>query len=67
MKNLHYDLVKLLHSKLDNVWRLEKHYLKDAKECVRCRALFGKLLKAEKDGLEMLKKELTEHGKTGLK
>ena len=30
MQNINYDLLKLLHAKLDTVWRLEKHYMEDA-------------------------------------
>lgn len=32
MKNVNYNLIKLLHTTLDTVWRLEKYYLADAKE-----------------------------------
>lgn len=62
MKNLHYDLLKLFHSKLDNAWRLEKHYLEDAAECADCATLFSKLLEDEKACAEELKAELLKHG-----
>jgi hypothetical protein len=62
MENLHYDLLKLLHSKLDNVWRLEKHYSGDAVDCADCAALFNKLLEDERNHAEELKAELLKHG-----
>lgn len=61
MKNLHYDLLKLLHSKLDDVWRIEKHYLRDAKDCERCEALFKKMLDEWSRHAEELEAELAKH------
>jgi hypothetical protein len=59
MKNVNYDLVKLLHSKLDNAWRLEKYYLADAKE-VKCHSApaLEKILEEEKRHINMLKDEI---------
>lgn len=31
MKNVNYNLIKTLHNALDDLWRLEKFYVKDAK------------------------------------
>jgi len=61
MKNLHYDLIKLLHGKLDDAWRIEKHYLADA-DCDECREMFEKLLAADREQIEMLSRELKRHG-----
>ena len=59
MKNINYDLLKLLHSKLDNVWRLEKYYVDDAKEA-KCHSTSAleKILEDEKKHVEMLREEI---------
>lgn len=55
MKNINYDLLKLLHSKLDNVWRLEKFYVRDAKK-EKCESLpiLTEILKDEKKHVKMI-------------
>ena len=62
MKNTNYNVLKLLHETLDNLWRIEKHYLNDAKSC-SCEC--GKLMKTMQKDLakhaDMLKKELASH------
>lgn len=59
MKNINYDLIKLLHSKLDNVWRLEKYYVGDAKEakCHSVNCMEG-ILEDEKRHVQMLRDEI---------
>lgn len=63
MTNANYNLLKLLHNTLDDLWRLEKYYIKDAKEegCSKCE----EMLKAIKTDVEkhvgMLKEELANH------
>jgi len=59
VKNINYDLVKLLNSKMDNIWRLEKFYCEDAKEA-QCKSIdsLHKILEDEKRHLKMLKKEI---------
>jgi hypothetical protein len=59
MQNINYDLLKLLHSKLDNVWRLENYYVRDAKKA-KCHSLAAlqQILKDEKKHVEMLRVEL---------
>jgi len=66
MKNANYNLVKLLLNKLDDTWRVEKHYSKDAKSmsCKDCQAILGKILDADRRHVEMLRKELSKHIKT---
>ncbi len=60
MKNINYDLLKLLHSTLDNVWRLENYYIRDAKaaKCHSVKAL-EQMLKNERKHAETLKKEIS--------
>jgi len=59
MKNVNYNLLKLLHLKLDNVWRLEKFYIDDAKQA-NCHSvsLLEKILESERDHAESLKGEI---------
>ncbi len=59
MKNINYDLLKLFHSELDNIWRLEKHYVNDSKEA-KCHSVdaLEKILEDEKRHAEMLKDEI---------
>lgn len=59
MKNVNYNLLKLLHLKLDNVWRLEKFYIDDAKQA-NCHSipLLEKILESEKSHVESLKEEI---------
>ena len=67
MKNVNYDLVKLLHSKLDNAWRLEKYYLGDAKE-VKCHSVpaLEKILEEEKGHINMLIDEIKLRMEAGI-
>ncbi len=59
MKNINYDLVKLLHTTLDTIWRLENHYIKDA-SAVKCHSepALKKILEDEKKHAEMLREEI---------
>jgi protein-arginine kinase activator protein McsA len=63
MKNANYNLVKMLLAKLDDVWRIEQHYAKDAVEhgCDRCEALLTEILKTDKEHIEALRQELAKH------
>ena len=55
MKNVNYDLLKMLHSKLDNVWRLEKFYVRDAKkEKCQSATILDQILKDEKKHVKLL-------------
>jgi len=67
MKNINYDLIKLLHSKLDNCWRLEKFYCQDATEA-ECASIdvLKKILEDEKRHVDMLKKELERRMTSGI-
>lgn len=59
MKNINYDLLKLLHSKLDNIWRLENYYINDA-DTAQCHSLAAlkQILEEEKKHADMIRKEL---------
>lgn len=59
MKNINYDLLKLLHTKLDTVWRLEKHYIEDADKA-KCHSLgaMQQMLEEDKKHIEMLSAEI---------
>lgn len=64
MKNINYNVLKLLHNQLDDLWRIEKHYLKDAKgaKC-GCLKILSSLRSDFKKNIEALKKELAKHHK----
>lgn len=59
MKDINYDLVKLLHQTLDIVWQLENHYIKDAEE-VKCHSVdaLKKILEDEKKHAQMIAAEI---------
>lgn len=66
MKNANYNLVKLLLRKLDDSWRVERHYEKDAEamSCKDCQAILRKILDADRRHVDLLRKELAKHIKT---
>jgi hypothetical protein len=59
MQNINYDLLKLLHLTLDNVWRLEKYYVNDA-QAAQCHSLefLKQMLEAEKQHAAQLQSEI---------
>jgi len=63
MKNANYNLVKMLLNKLDDAWRVEKHYASDAAKsgCAGCAGLLKKILADDQQHAEMLRKELAKH------
>ncbi len=66
-KNINYDLIKLLHCKMDNVWRLEKFYCDDAKK-ESCKSFedLQKILTEEKKHVEILKAKIKERMEAGI-
>lgn len=67
MKDVNYDLVKLLHTKLDTIARLERHYIDDAVKA-RCHSVdaLRQILEEERAHAEVLAQEIsmrTEAGK----
>ncbi len=64
MKNFNYNVLKLLHNQLDDLWRIERHYLKDAKGCkCGCSKLLKSMQGQLKKNVEALKRELAAHHK----
>lgn len=63
MQNANYNLVKLLLAKLDDSWRVERHYAEDADKtgCQGCQAVLKEILEADRKHAEMLKEELSKH------
>lgn len=63
MKNANYNLVKMLLTKLDDAWRVEKYYATDAAElaCKDCQAVLRKILADDQKHVEMLREELAKH------
>lgn len=64
MKNTNYNVLKLLHIELDNLWRIERYYLKDSKlaKC-KCPKLLAMMRRDYKKHIQALKKELGLHWK----
>jgi hypothetical protein len=62
MKNSNYNLVKLLLRKFDDIWRMEKFYVKDSRlTCKDCQAVLKKIIAADKHNADMLRAELAKH------
>ena len=59
MKNINYDLIKMLHMKLDSVWRLEKYYINDSKEA-KCHSVSAleKMVEDDRNHIKMLQEEI---------
>lgn len=59
MKNINYDLIKLLHMSLDKIWRLEKYYIADA-ETAKCHSLpvLRNMLEEERVHAALLREEI---------
>lgn len=63
MQNWNYNLLKLLHGKLDDHWRIMQHYADDAKKsgCADCQKILEEILKNDEKQIEMIKKEMEKH------
>jgi hypothetical protein len=62
MKNYNYNLLKLLHSYLDNVWRIEKHYLHDAQDLpCDCKKILEEIKADGEKNISILRKEIEKH------
>lgn len=59
MQNINYDLIKLLHTTLDTIWRLEHYYIRDAKDA-HCHSVpeLEKMLEQERAHAKALAEEL---------
>lgn len=64
MKNHNYDLIKMLFAALDDSYRIEKYYLKDAEgACSHCSEAFKKMKEDIDNHIEMLRGEVIRHSK----
>lgn len=63
MKNANYNLIKVLLSELDDAWRIEKHYLDDAKEfgCADCQSILKQIHEDTEKHINMLREEIAKH------
>ncbi|MBD3359945.1 MAG: hypothetical protein GF365_04540 [Candidatus Buchananbacteria bacterium] len=63
MKNANYNLIKMLHNSLDDLWRLENFYIKDAKKikCKGCQGVYEQMRVDLKKHINLLQDELAEH------
>ncbi|MDH4330244.1 MAG: hypothetical protein OEV93_01710 [Candidatus Moranbacteria bacterium] len=62
MKNYNYNLIKLLHISLDNAWRIEQHYLKDAADLdCDCSKILEEMKSDAEKHIEALSKEIKKH------
>jgi hypothetical protein len=66
MKDINYDLVKLLHKKLDTIVQLERHYIKDAEEA-KCHSVdaLKQILEEERAHAEVLAQEISMRSDAG--
>lgn len=63
MRDVSYNLIKLLLAKLDATWRIRTHYLTDAKKmtCEHCERLLAKITRDEERHARELQKEIARH------
>jgi len=66
-KNVNYNLIKLLHCKLDTIWRLEKFYCDDSQQenCPSAEAL-KKILADERQHAQILRDEIKRRVEAGV-
>jgi len=62
MKNPNHDIVHQLSEDLDSLWRYKK-YLKDARGCKNCVAMWKKFIKADEEKVKMMREEIGRHVK----
>ncbi len=60
MKDHNHDLVQQLSEDLDSLWRYRK-YIRDAKGCARCVAMWRKFEKMDREKEKMLTSEIARH------
>lgn len=63
MKNENYNLIKMLHNSLDDLWRVEKFYHRDSKKskCTSCAGIYEMMKKDIKKHIDLLQKEIASH------
>lgn len=67
LKDINYDLIELLHTKLDTVAKLEEHFVEDAK-VAKCHSepALKKILQDEKEHAKALAEEIRMRVKAGI-
>lgn len=66
MTNNNYDIIKMLFAALDDSYRIDKYYLKDAEGCSHCKEIFEKMKKDINGHIEMLRNEIINHSKADI-
>lgn len=62
MYNNHiYNLMSQLVQEHRSLWRLRKHYLKDAKGCKKCKDLWQRLIKEKEEQIKIISEILKAH------
>ena len=53
----------MLHNTMDDLWRIEKYYHRDAKKskCTSCAGIYNLMRKDIKKHIDLLQKEITGH------
>lgn len=60
-KNHIYNLMSQLVVEHRSLWRLKKYYLKDAKNCKKCKDLWKKLLDEKENNIKIISEILKSH------
>jgi hypothetical protein len=63
MQNINYNLIKMLHTKLDDLWRIENYYLRDAQKVksTSCVKILKEIQRDVKKHIALLSAELARH------
>ena len=66
IKDINYDLVKMLHAKFDSVWRLERFYINDANQA-KCESesVLNKILEEDRQHIQKLIAEIKKRMDAG--
>lgn len=56
-----YDLMSQMVHESKSLWRIKRHYKKNAKSCLSCQQFWEKLEKEKEDNLKDLEALLKEH------
>lgn len=63
--NHHHNLVQQLSELMDSVWRYDRYYKEDSKDCPQCVALWESLHKRHEEDINNLKKHIADHVRQG--
>ncbi len=64
MKNHNHDLIQQLSEDLDSLWRY-KDYVKSAKSCKNCLALWKRCQEFDAQKVKLIREEIINHVKEG--